>query len=246
NLLNNAAKYTPPGGDIALRVADDGSGHVEITVSDNGIGIREQDLGRVFDMFTHLEQGGDRLQNGLGIGLHIVQRLTHMHGGQVKVESPGAGQGSRFTVTLPLVDADDRVPSAPVEEHNHRPPLRVMVVDDNVDAAFVLSMILKRERHDVHATHGGLQAVELAASFKPDVIFLDIGMPGMDGYEACRRIRALPGLKHTHMVALTGWGQEQDKERAREAGFHEHLVKPAERAVIMQVLDRVGRMLAVH
>lgn len=235
NLLNNAAKYTEPGGKITLEV-EVKDAEVSVRVSDTGIGIEPQDQTKVFEMFAQVDRKSDKAKGGLGIGLNIVQRLVHMHKGSITVSSEGHGKGTLFTTTLPLVREELPTTEVPETIELTTRPLRILIVDDNVDAAFMLSMLLKRLDHEVHATHGGEQAIELMESFKPDLIFLDIGMPGMDGYETCRRIRQLPEHGKCRIVALTGWGQQEDIERTRAAGFDEHLVKPSDRATIMKVL----------
>ena len=237
NLLNNAAKYTEPGGRISLRV-EQTSDQVMITITDTGLGIKKEDQAKVFEMFAQVNRKTDRAQGGLGIGLNIVQRLTRMHGGNITVASEGPGMGSAFTVTLPILHSGEV--AAPIVRAKAADdtvkPLRILIVDDNVDAAFVLSMLLKKMDHEVHAMHGGEEAIGLVKGFRPDVVFLDIGMPGMDGYEVCRRMRKLEGLEQCHIVALTGWGQQEDKDRAKEAGFDKHLVKPTDRETIIQLL----------
>jgi PAS domain S-box-containing protein len=237
NLLNNAAKYTPEGGRIAVHV-EPRDGHVEVRISDNGIGISPEDQRRVFEMFTQVDRRNDRSLGGLGIGLHIVQQLVQMHHGHVTATSEGTGKGSCFTVSLPLATAAQSTPLPPAAAA-HPATLRILVVDDNVDAAFMLSMILKRQGHEVHAIHGGEEALAIMPEFKPDLVLMDIGMPNMDGYEACRRMRSMDALKHTHIIALTGWSSETDKQRVRNAGFDQHLVKPLsgeELAAVMQEL----------
>ncbi|MEO7080553.1 MAG: PAS domain-containing protein, partial [Flavobacteriales bacterium] len=237
NLLNNAAKYTQPGGSINVHV-EKSEAQVSVSITDTGVGIQPADQSKVFEMFAQVNRSTDRSQGGLGIGLNIVQRLTKMHGGHIAVASEGLDKGSVFTVHLPLANthgaASPCKPEAAAKEGGK--PLRILIVDDNVDAAFVLSMLLKKMDHEVHAMHGGEEAIELMKDFKPDVVFLDIGMPGMDGYEVCRRMRRLEGLEHCHIVALTGWGQKEDKEHAKKAGFDRHLVKPTDRQTIIQLL----------
>ncbi len=238
NLLNNAAKYTPPGGRISLAM-EATTDQVMVTITDNGTGIHKSDLAKVFEMFAQVSRTTDRAQGGLGIGLNIVQRLTRMHGGSITVASEGLGRGSAFTVTLPITPVGEAASTKPRESTvvNTVKPLRILIVDDNVDGAFALSMLLKKMDHEVHAMHGGEEALGLVKDFKPDVVFLDIGMPGMDGYEVCRRMRELEGLGQSHIVALTGWGQQEDKDRAKEAGFDQHLVKPINRQIIIQSLE---------
>ncbi|MGV9010969.1 MAG: ATP-binding protein [Flavobacteriales bacterium] len=235
NLLNNATKYTEHGGRITVR-STVSHGRSVVTVSDTGVGISKEDQAKVFQMFTQVDRRTDRKKGGLGIGLNVVQRLVQMHEGTITVSSEGRGKGSSFEVTLPLADEQNPIDRNYVKPPAAGGPLRVMVVDDNVDAAFVLSMLLKRMHHEVHATHGGEEALEQVEGFRPDVVFLDIGMPGMDGYEVCRHIRKLPGGEKFHLVALTGWGQEEDKELAKQAGFDLHLVKPTDRDTLQRVL----------
>ncbi|MGV3637612.1 MAG: PAS domain-containing protein [Flavobacteriales bacterium] len=239
NVLNNAAKYTHPGGRIDIHVKPRGQ-EVEIDIADNGIGMTAADIPRIFDMFTQVDGASATAGGGLGIGLHIVKRLVEMHGGRIEARSPGLGAGSTFTITLPLGSAPSQRTSAPAEPAPHM-ERRIMIVDDNVDAAFTLSLMLKKKGHQVHATNGAQEALDVVLSFRPEFIFLDIGMPGLDGYEACRRLRAMPQLKDTRIIALTGWGQEEDRKRVREAGFDEHLVKPVQLAVIEATLAHLDR-----
>ena len=218
NVLNNAAKYTPNGGRIALSV-EVLDRAVAVTVRDNGVGIPADMLARVFDIFTQVDRSLEKTQGGLGIGLSIAKRLVEMHGGTIEVTSAGNGKGSEFTVRLPAhVEA-----AAPAPQPARR---RILVADDNEDAALTLSMLLEAFGNEVRVAHDGAQAVDLAESFRPDAILLDIGMPKLNGYEACERIRLQPGGARAFIVALTGWGREDDKDRARAAGFDRHLVKP--------------------
>ncbi len=239
NLLNNAAKYTRPGGRIIVRASRDGEDAI-IQVIDSGTGIAADQLGRVFDMFARAssEQSDS---GGLGIGLHIVKGLVEMHGGRVEVASEGLGKGSTFTVRLPVSAALAEAPAECVAAPGSK-SRRILVVDDNVDAAFTLSAMLRKRGHQVHATFGGQEALDLAGSFRPEFIFLDIGMPELNGYEACKRLRQMPTLRDTRIIALTGWGQENDRQLAREAGFDDHLVKPVTIAVIEDALERQGRL----
>jgi signal transduction histidine kinase/CheY-like chemotaxis protein len=230
NLLNNAAKYTNRNGRIWLSAAV-AAGQVRVTVRDDGIGITPAMLPRIFEMFTQVDHSARHTQGGLGIGLCIAKRLVEMHGGVLTASSDGPGTGSEFTVRLPLHAASvtdlhaanpDDSPSVP----HH--VLRVLVADDNVDAAASLSMILKMNGHDVRTAYDGQEASRIIESFDPDVALLDIGMPHVDGYELCRRLRAQPYGRDMFIVALTGWGQAEDKQRSEEAGFDQHLVKPAD------------------
>jgi len=239
NLLNNAAKYTPPRGTIRLSVRREGD-EAAIAVSDTGVGIAGDALAGVFDMFSQIGRTVDRAQGGLGIGLSLVRRLVEMHGGSVVAESGGANAGSVFTVRLPLVEAGAGQAAQPQGEHapdrDHGAGLKVLVVDDNVDAAVTLSMILESMGYATRVAHDGQQALALARDFQPRVAFLDIGMPGMSGYDVARALRAMAELEGIVLVALTGWGAESDRQRSREAGFDQHLTKPVQLAVVEKLL----------
>ena len=238
NLLSNAAKYTPQGGRIrvaARREQDD----VVIVVSDTGIGIAAESLPEVFEMFTQVAHSVDRAKGGLGIGLALVRHLVQLHGGSVAAASAGVGQGSTFTVRLPLGRATsaEAAPPAPPGAGAAR-QLRVLVADDNVDAADTLCMLLRQAGHVTAVAHDGEQAVRLAGEFRPEVAFLDIGMPRLDGYGAAGAIRALPGLAAVRLVALTGWGAQEDRRRSQAAGFDAHLLKPAVPEEVLALLAR--------
>jgi len=237
NLLNNAAKYTPSGGRIGLSLRAD-AGMAVIAVTDTGVGIPADALSSVFDMFKQVERHMERAQGGLGIGLSLVRRLVEMHGGTVTAASGGAGQGSRFEVRLPLAaDAAMSASGAPAAHGAAGSPgLRILVVDDNVDAAITLSMILEAGGHITQVAHDGVAALEAAAGFAPQVAFLDIGMPGLNGYETASAMRRMPGLEGITLVALTGWGTESDRLRSSEAGFDHHLTKPAQLAAVQELL----------
>lgn len=227
NLLNNAAKYTPAGGAIMLTVRES-DGHAVITVADNGMGIPADMLPRVFDLFTQVQRDGAQTQGGLGIGLALVKQLLEMQDGTIEAQSAGLGKGSRFTVRLPLVEAP--LLAQPVGEartvQSEGSPLRVLVVDDNVDSARTTGWMLEMMDHHPVIVHDGMEAIKVARQEKPDVILLDIGMPGMNGYEVCRALRSDQQFKNTIMIAQTGWGQEKDRQEARDAGFDHHIVKP--------------------
>jgi signal transduction histidine kinase len=231
NLLSNAAKYTPQKGKITISAAT-GEGMAAIRVADTGIGIPAESLGTVFEMFTQAQHSIGNARGGLGIGLSLVRHLVTLHGGSVTASSAGLGQGSTFTVCLPLPAAvPDNGPDAPADSAGGQvapgQALRVLVADDNVDAAESLSILLQLAGHEVRVAYDGEQAVHVAGAFRPDLAFLDIGMPRMDGYQAARALRALPGMGKLRLVALTGWGAAQDRERSRAAGFDHHLLKPA-------------------
>jgi CheY-like chemotaxis protein len=240
NVLGNAAKYTDRGGRIELRCARHGS-DVEIRVRDNGIGIPAELLPRIFDLFTQLERTSDYSSSGLGIGLALVRRIVEMHGGTVTAHSAGAGGGSEFVMRLPLITGA----AARTEAHAEVPwsraapavARRILLADDNVDALESLATVLRLRGHEVYSAPNGAIALETAARHMPEVALLDIGMPLVDGYEVARRIRAQEWGKSVTLVALTGWGQESDRRRSREAGFDTHLVKPLD-------LDRLTALLA--
>jgi PAS domain S-box-containing protein len=232
NLLDNAVKYTPHGGELSLRAARRGD-HVEIVVRDNGIGIPAEVQARIFDLFTRVHPSDSIKSSGLGIGLALSRQLVKLHDGQLEVRSEGPGTGSEFVVTLPLAqELEEPVPvaAAPQPELAAEPaaPRRVLVVDDNRDAAESLAMILSLSGTQVSVALSGPQALEQLRSFQPDIVLTDIGMPGMDGYEVARRIRAEPGSGDLMLIALTGWGQAEDRERAMREGFDEHLTKPVD------------------
>lgn len=236
NLLNNAAKYTPQGGTIRLAVRREG-GEAVLSVTDTGIGLSAEALDKVFEMFAQVPSTEGRPQGGLGIGLSLVQSLVQLHGGSVAAASPGPGQGSTFTVRLPLAgQAHPAQPArqAPAQAVPGR--LNVLVVDDNTDAAESLGVLLEMEGHAARIAHDGAQALALARVQAPDVVFLDIGLPDVSGYDVARQLRAMPALRQTLLVALTGWGTQDDRQRTREAGFDRHLTKPAELPAVEELL----------
>jgi PAS domain S-box-containing protein len=244
NLLNNAAKYTPSGGRIELMALRDGD-HVVMTVSDDGIGIPKDSIGRVFDMFAQDEQAKPSAQGGFGVGLALVRRLVERHGGTVSVVSAGNGLGCLFTVRLPLAVAPTPHSRLPHHTEGLPPPasqpLRVLVADDNRDAAEALSVLLEVGGHTVRIAHDGDAALSLAEQFRPDIAFLDIGMPGRNGYEVAQALRDIPALAGMTLVALTGWSSESAVARTTAAGFDELIVKPAALDAVLDVmLRRVG------
>ncbi len=242
NLLNNAAKYTDPGGAITLRLARE-SGGAALTVTDTGRGIPHEMLPRIFDLFTQVEPGIDRGLGGLGLGLTLAQRLVAMHHGSLFAHSEGPGQGSEFTVRLPLRDAEGELSGpgavplpAPTEERS----LALLVVDDNQDAAITLSHLLEIMGHRVAVAYDGLTGVEAALANPPDAALLDIGLPGIDGYEVARRLRAHAETAGVTLIAISGYGQARDRERAKEAGFDHHLIKPVDPDALQALLRTLG------
>ena len=236
NLLNNAAKYTEPGGSVHLRAVRRGD-HARIRVIDSGIGIPAEMLPKVFDLFTQVDHALDRSQGGLGIGLTLVRRLVELHGGTVSVLSEGAGQGSEFTVDLPLNSA---APAPAVRPERRALPgsRKILVVDDQVDAASILARLLRARGHQARYAGDGLAALAAIEADRPDVILLDIGLPGMNGYEIARRIRSEEGANHVLLVALTGYGQTEDIRLALDAGFDHHLVKPTDLEAIEALFEQ--------
>lgn len=239
NLLNNAAKYTPPNGRISVTV-DQKRGQAVIRVKDNGVGIAPEMLPRIFELFTQVDQSLERSQGGLGIGLALVRKLVEMHGGAVEGYSEGVGLGSEFTVRLPLSSEDQsaRNPDPKWSSISSAPARRILVADDNVDAATSLSSLLELSGHEVRTVHDGLSAVRSAKEFRPDLILMDIGMPGLNGYDACRSIRTESWGKAIVLVALSGWGQEDDRNRASDVGFDLHLTKPIDPSSLTNALLR--------
>jgi signal transduction histidine kinase len=222
NLLNNAAKYTPVGGAIALRLRREGENAVA-EVADNGVGLAPDMLARVFGMFTQVDPKAENARSGLGIGLALARRLVELHGGEIVAASEGVGRGATFTVRLPLAQAA-QTPTA--TEGEPARALRVLVVDDNIDVAEMMGWLLEAMGHEFEIVNDGRRAFEAAARFQPDAILLDIGLPGMDGYAVCRALRADARFDHTAILAQTGWGHDEDKEKTAQAGFDVHLVKP--------------------
>jgi CheY-like chemotaxis protein len=241
NLLNNAAKYTPPGGQITLRAERVGDAAI-IRVRDTGIGIPPTMLDRVFEMFTQVDRGSSLSQGGLGIGLALAQQLTQMHGGRIDVASEGSGHGSEFSVRLPLCASPNSAAELPDRAGSlHRSARRrILIADDNIDGAESLRLNLEVHGHDARAAFDGAAALSLAAEFRPEVMVLDLGMPKLDGYQVCRRVRELAWGDDVTIIALTGWGQEQDRRRTLEAGFDHHLVKPVDPAFLVRLIDEVS------
>jgi PAS domain S-box-containing protein len=236
NLLNNACKYTEPGGRIWLE-ADRQGDSVRVSVRDTGVGIPADKLGGIFEMFAQVDESLERAQGGLGIGLTLAHRLVEMHGGTLEAQSEGAGRGSEFVVRLPaLAGARMPVEVNDMDETTSGLRSRILIVDDNVDSATSLAMLLSTTGHETEMAHDGLQALEVAERFRPHVVLLDIGLPKLNGYDACRRIRERPWGRDVTLVAVTGWGQDSDRRKSREAGFDHHMVKPVEFASLTRVL----------
>jgi CheY-like chemotaxis protein len=226
NLLNNSCKYTPPGGQLQISTVREGQ-HAVVRVTDSGAGIPSDQLERVFSMFNQVDRRPERSQGGLGIGLALVRRLVDMHGGSVQASSDGPGKGSEFVVRLPVLAGvpETLTPTVP-EKAAPSVRRRVLIVDDNRDAADALAMLLQHTGHDTFVAYDGPAAFTAAETHRPEVILLDIGLPGMSGHEVCRQMRAQVWGQHIRMIALTGWGQDEDRRKARAAGFDAHLVKP--------------------
>lgn len=238
NLLNNAAKYTKRGGRIWLTAEQEGSDAV-ISVRDNGIGIPGDMLARIFDLFTQVDRSLERSQGGLGIGLTLVRRLVEMHDGSIEARSKGPDEGSEFVVRLPLIQPPQELP--PRRDGPRATALsgcRILVVDDNKDSADSLKMLLRLKGNHIQSAYDGLEAVEVAETFRPELVLLDIGLPKLNGYEVARRIRQQPWGCDMILVALTGWGQEEDRRRSQEAGFNFHVVKPVDLAALEQLLSQ--------
>ena len=236
NLLNNAVKYGDRGGHIQLNVERQGS-DVVVTVKDTGIGIAADQLPHIFEMFTQVDQSLERSQGGLGIGLTLVKRLVEMHGGSIEARSEGAGKGSEFVVRLPVVIEASKpqesggVDGQPVKSSHH-----ILVVDDNRDGADSLAMMLRIMGNDTRTAYDGQEGVDVAGEFRPDVVLLDIGLPKLNGYDVARRIRKQPWGKGVVLIALTGWGQDDDRRRSHEAGFDHHMVKPLDPEALMKMI----------
>ena len=245
NLLNNAAKYTPDGGALALRVEPVDT-HVNVEVTDNGQGIDAQLIDRIFEPFTQGARAPDRGQGGLGIGLSLVRSLMSLHEGSVAAASPGAGGGSTFRITLPVIAAPAAEPlpaSSRMAAPSRCPPRDVVVVDDNIDAADALAAWIRSEGHRVTVFYDAASLLAQRFHDTPDVLILDIGLPDLDGFELARRLRERDDMKSPLLIALTGYGQPLDRERTREAGFDHHLVKPADSEALRKLLTSARRQI---
>jgi PAS domain S-box-containing protein len=241
NLLNNAAKYTEPRGKIWLVVEREGN-HAVVKVMDSGLGISAEHLAHIFEMFSQVDRSLERSQGGLGIGLTLAKHLTEMHGGTIEAQSEGQDKGSAFIVRL-LETGEIPVPQQPSSAQGESTvaagQCKILIVDDDEDTVTSMSMMLRILGHDTFIAHDGLRAVEAARLYRPDIVLLDIGLPKMNGYETASRIRQEPWGKEMKLVALTGWGQEEDKRRSREAGFDRHLIKPVEPAALEKLLKEL-------
>jgi CheY-like chemotaxis protein len=240
NLLHNACKFTPPGGRISLSIEREDDEAV-LRVTDTGIGIRADQLPHIFDMFVQGDTSLERSQGGLGIGLTLVKQLAEMHGGSVEAYSPGEGMGANFVVRLPIARhaAECQGHNCTTNEMSSKVFGRILVVDDNQDAAESLAKLLKLYGNTTLTAFDGLQALQIGAEFRPDVVLLDIGLPELNGYDTARRMREQPWGRDIALIALTGWGKEEDRRRSREAGFNNHLVKPVE-------FDQLNALLATY
>jgi CheY-like chemotaxis protein/anti-sigma regulatory factor (Ser/Thr protein kinase) len=239
NLLNNAAKYTDTSGVIHINAVESGD-WVTVTVTDSGAGIQPEYIPSVFEMFTQLQAHRDRTHGGLGIGLTLARRMVELHGGTIEAQSEGAGRGCTFVVRLPVASPNAAARTSPHQTGTSARGCRILVAEDNADAADMMRLMLEVKGHDVRVAADGVQAVALAQTFRPQIAFLDIGMPRMDGYAAARRIRELM-RDRVLLVALTGWGQDEDKRRSREAGFDHHLTKPPEPDLLDRLIEECGR-----
>ncbi len=243
NLLNNAAKYTDPGGRIWLTIEREGQDAV-VRVRDNGSGMPPDLVPRVFDLFTLGSRSLDRAQGGLGLGLTLVKRLVEMHGCTVEARSEGLGKGSEFIVRRPALPAEE---AKPAPAHPSGPPQgaipvdRALVIDDNFDVAQSMTWMFEGLAREIKLVHSGHAALETVMEFKPDIIICDIGMPGMDGYETCRRLRQVPGLEKTLIAAVSRYGNEEDRRKSKEAGFDRHLVKPISRATLEELVKSAAQ-----
>jgi CheY-like chemotaxis protein len=238
NLLNNSCKYTPPGGRLLVSVARE-TDQAVVRVKDTGAGIPADHLEKIFNMFNQVDRSPERAQGGLGIGLTLVRRLVEMHGGSVHASSEGPGKGAEFTVRLPALIGEPRTKTSQVPESSG-PAIqrRVLIVDDNRDAADALAMLLRQTGHETFVAYDGAAALAAAETHRPDIILLDIGLPGMSGHDVCRQVRQEPWGRDIRMIALTGWGQEEDRRKSADAGFDGHLVKPVDIAAVLQQFPR--------
>jgi len=241
NLLNNSAKYTPPGGTISVTAERRGDEAV-VTVRDTGSGIPADKLERIFEMFLQLDPSPERAQGGLGIGLTLVKRIVQMHGGAVEARSEGEGRGTEFLVRLPAMKEAPKGATPAQVEGNAAPGSRILVVDDNRDSADSLAMLLSLAGHQTFVVNDGVEAVEAAERHRPETILLDVGLPRMNGHDVCRKIREKPWGQDVMIIAMTGWGQDEDRRKTQDAGFDGHLVKPVNYPALLELLRSRVRM----
>jgi CheY-like chemotaxis protein len=239
NLLSNACKFTPAGGTVYLSVKRE-RGQVVIKVQDSGVGIPRADLERIFELFAQVDTSLERAHGGLGIGLTLSKSLVEMHGGRIEAQSAGPGTGSEFIVHLTVLVGTPQPPGAPSTSDATTATYKILVVDDGRDAADSLALLLRLHGHETRTAHDGVEAVELAEGFRPDVVLLDIGMPRLNGYETCRRIRSTPWGKNMVLIAQTGWGQEEDRRQTEEAGFDAHIVKPVDYTRLLRLISSLA------
>ncbi len=247
NLLSNAVRYTPTGGEVSLEVGSD-NGEIVFTVSDNGVGIRKEELDRIFDLFVQSNHTLHRSDGGMGIGLTLVRSIVEMHNGRVTVESEGSGKGSKFEIRLPRLAAHNDEATDDEELGTAESPLlgsgngsgRVVIVEDQDDARNMLRALLELEGYEVHEADNGTKGLTVIEHIHPDIALIDIGLPGLDGYEVVRQLRKNLGNNHTYLVALTGYGQQSDVEAALQAGFDNHLVKPLDPHKLSRILKSHG------
>jgi CheY-like chemotaxis protein len=237
-LLHNAGKFTDRGGRVWLTIEADGAQAV-LRVRDNGVGIAPEHRHELFKMFGQIDTSLERSRGGLGIGLTLVKTLVEMHGGRVEVHSDGPGRGTEFTIRLPTIHAP-HAPPPPASRPGVAAGRRVLIVDDSEDGAESLAMLLEFGGHEPHKAHDGVAALEAAERLRPDAVLLDIGLPGLNGYEVCRRIRQTAWGKRITLVALTGWGSDEDRDRSRDAGFDAHMVKPVDFDALLALLASVA------
>ena len=236
NLLSNAGKFTPDGGRIELTTSKE-NGYAILRVKDSGMGIAQEHLSKIFDMFVQIDASLERPSSGLGLGLTLVKKLVDMHGGTVSVRSEGKNKGTEFTLSLPLTEKGPDRPALPtIKTRRNVTGRRILIVDDNQDAAVTLSLLLKKMGNETHTAFDGVAGVEAAEAMQPEIIIMDIGLPRMNGYEACNHIRKQPWGQDIRIIALTGWGQAEDRQKSRDAGFNAHLVKPVDLEELKELL----------
>jgi PAS domain S-box-containing protein len=247
NLLNNAARYTDGGGRIAISARREES-RVILSVEDNGIGIAADELPKIFGLFMQVDQGRERVSEGMGVGLTLVKNIIQMHGGSIEARSEGLGKGAEFLLRLPLSQVVERETPPVIEDQKPAPieaPRKLLVVDDNIDAATSLARLLRMKKHVVHVAHNGPDALNSLDADRPDIMIMDIGMPGMDGYEVAQQVRRRPGGDEVILVALTGWGGAEDRQRSLQAQFDHHLVKPLRLEDLQPVIAQTSRTVLV-